>query len=234
MNKFIFMLCLVISNLVHAADMDAIFRLQTKSIVKVKNEKNEDAIAMIVMGGTAFSIALPDYKKKNILLTACHNIIRWKVDGTPELQEEIYIEIPNGAEKSWVQCKVLKFDVAKDLAILQLPMELPTQLKLTTTDSKKGDKMLLVGSLLGNPIQAFKGELEKKYDMGKLTYRAKVDNFNHGMSGGPVISVEEDTVVGVIIEGYMGPLGPLDPNLDPHIGLYVPIHVIESFLRDDK
>jgi S1-C subfamily serine protease len=193
------------------------FKEVSNSTVRFKYERIENK-ALITGHGTAFGIDLSNWglKGKNYLFSAAHNVL----DDQDKVYEDLWVEI-NG---DWLKCTVIKYDKSLDICILKVKAELNV-LQLDEDDISPKDKLVIAGSVMGNPVKLFFGTLQKKFRKGSIHSCAKIE-FNQGDSGSPVVNIKTAKVIGMMTAGI-----PKKGGLDLEHGLYVPIIAIKDFLQ---
>ena len=232
MKKYIpllFMVCIINTASVMCAEFsESVFRIKSKIRMLMINEKKELMLMEGYTIGTAFCISLPG-DKKNLLMTACHNLVYTEpLLNVPVDVESTEIEIPQAkGPPIWLPIKVVKKDVKLDIAIIKTEEPVGKMLSFSTKEPEKKDKLVISGAIRGEPIQEFKAKMDEKFWNGDINSRMETSSFGQGMSGGPVLL--NGKVVGIIVAGIR--LNG-DAGLNPKIGLFAPISVINTFLKD--
>jgi len=179
--------------------------------MRLKYVRYQDGVA-ITGHGSAWAV------KKNWLFSAAHNVL----DATDKPFETIQIEV---APDSWLPARVLRWDKDLDVCILEIghPLE---PLKLADGDPEEGTPITIVGAMRGTPVDRYHGVVEKRWYGATARTLARV-KFDHGLSGAPVVSARG--VVGVAVCGV-----PLDADLDPKVGLFVPVSIVRWFIKQTE
>ncbi|HYF49314.1 MAG TPA: LysM peptidoglycan-binding domain-containing protein [Planctomycetota bacterium] len=211
---------LLFADLAHASDADRSAML--RHAVRIRYERTENG-ALITGHGTAFGVNLTDWglSGRRYLLTAAHNVL----DNSNKPYGTLKIEITEGTRTYWSQCKVLLVDADLDLCVVESGDDVPSICELATSDEALGARVVMAGSPRGVPVALYDGIMGQRYYRGAA--RSVVDvQFDHGCSGGPLYSAKTGKAVGVAVAGI-----PMDRDLDPTKGLFVPVGAIESFLE---
>lgn len=181
-------------------------------------------ITVITGHGTTFAVDLLKYgfASKRLLLTAAHNVLD---AGKPiaKIVAEVDWRCPD-LRNNWIPVRIIALDTDLDLCLLEASEDVPALLELGERDPPLHGKISLLGSPKGEYIQEFAGIVIKRFERGTARYSAKV-TFQHGDSGGPIIA--DGKVAGIAVAGI-----PKEGDLDPDIGLFVPISGILAFLEE--
>jgi hypothetical protein len=187
-------------------------RASVFKVMSSRAEKGEDnKIQIIHSAGTAFAVG------KRSVITAAHNVSDRK---SRVFYEDIKILTENG----WVKCKVSKKSHL-DICELELDSDV-SECVLAAGDADPGKSVELYGSVNAAPISHAEGKVIRKYH-SDLVYTLAELRFDHGCSGGPVIS--GGRVVGMVVAGVPTTNGKLDTGKC----LYLPVQVIRQFLAGE-
>jgi LysM repeat protein len=206
---------------VSAAETD-FERLLLKSTVRFRSERMEGR-DLVTGHGTAFGVDLKQfgYPGKRYLLSAAHNVL----DNDGRLHDTLKLEMSRGAQFYWTSCKVVAFDQDLDICLVECKEELPEVMQLDNAELAPGNPLLLAGSPRGIPVALFRGFVMRRFYNGSVRSAARIA-FDHGDSGGPMVSPRSGRVAGVAVAGI-----PKDGDLDHTVGLFVPLEGITSFLE---
>lgn len=172
--------------------------------------------------GTAFGIDVSKwgYKDKCYLLTAAHNVVAGS---------DIRINKGN----LWPKCTVEAIDPELDICLLKCEEDV-ANLELADKDAHNGEEIKMIGSKKAGDIKEYKGKIVKQYYEKFCTTLMKVEDFDHGHSGGPILDVL-GKVIGMVVAGIPNKHSndPFD-NMEHDKGTFLPVSAIESFLYDHK
>ena len=158
---------------------------------------------------------------RRYLLTAAHNVLD---DGEKQPYASLKIELRDGKAARWAACRAVAWDGDLDLALIKCDEDLSQLLELDDKDAAEGSQVTMAGSPLGIPVALFKGSVIRRFERGTARSAIKIP-FNHGDSGGPMVSPLLK-VVGMAVAGI-----PKDGDLDHEVGLFLPVTAIISFLE---
>jgi hypothetical protein len=185
--------------------------LANDAVVRLRYERQYQGES-ITGHGTAFAIG------KRTLLTATHNVFdSWK---SGKFYDALRIEVKG----DWIACRVKASDEYSDVCLLETDTDM-SALKLAADELKTGESLSLDASARGEHVKRYAGRLTRKFKSGLAWHEMKIE-FDHGMSGGPVLNVAGE-VIGMAVAGT-----PKNGDLDHESGLYVPVVVIRAFLEE--
>lgn len=191
-----------------------------RSTARFKRSYHKDGY-LVTGHGTAFGVDLSafGYVGKQYLLTAWHNTVD-DADPDPLLQVEI--------SGTWVACKVLACDKETDICLLESSVAMSDVITLDNAELALNDPLVLCGSPRGVPIGLFIGSLKERFVRGSYKMLAEIP-FDHGDSGGPVVSQKTYKLIGMAVSGV-----PKNGDINTQFMLYMPLSVIASFLQDNR
>ena len=181
---------------------------------------------MTVTGhGTAFGIDLSEYgyDQPRYCLTACH-VIR---DHDGSMRPVLKVELKNEKGIYWSNCKVMAFDAALDIGLLECESDLPSRARFADQDSIAGSPVLLVGCPTGICPTPYGGYLTEREGLERAS--AHVEFFKQGCSGGPIFDGNSYKVIGLAVAGIRSGRGY--EEMDPHTSLFIPLDRIKHFIQ---
>lgn len=198
--------------------------LALQSTVRICSEREENG-KLVVGHGTAFGVDLSQfgYPGKRYLLSAGHNVL----DASGHIRSTLKLELKTESGTHWSQCKVAAYDQDLDVCLVESREELPAILQLDSKEAMPGAPVVLAGSPRGVPVALFNGSVLRCFDRGTVRSSVQIP-FDHGDSGGPVLSPRTGKVAGVAVAGV-----PKDGDMDHTVGLFLPLAAISSFLESN-
>jgi len=201
---------LLMANL-FAADLSVAFRLQY--------ERSEGGVT-ITGHGVAFAADLAAYgfKGKKFMLSAAHNVLD---DQTKKPFDTLRVEV---TPQRLIKCRAVVWDTDFDLCVLKAEDNLPDQLALGGADAAAGARITMLAGPWGEAIRPLTGKVLRRFERGTVRTSMAV-KFDPGDSGAPLLDAE-GKVVGVAVAGV-----PKDGDIDPEVGLFVPLVMLKAFLE---
>jgi hypothetical protein len=224
-KKIIPLLIFALAAFVVGAEENSLDRTLLQGTVRIRYERM-DRGTTISGHGTAFGVELSQYglTGRRFLLSAAHNVL----DEKKHPYNNLKVELRDGNRVYWTACRPVAWDEYLDLCLLECGEDLRQLLRLDENDSAVGCRIALAGSPRDTPVAIFNGIVTQRFERGTARSEARV-TFDHGDSGGPVVSRLTGKVAGVAVAGL-----PKDGDLDHNIGLFVPVAAVCTFLENNR
>lgn len=175
--------------------------------------------------GTCFSVDLTEFgaNEKNYVITCAHVV---GMDKTIKVE----VNSKDGRRREWVPATIVSVDYEKDLCLLKIDVDRPTDIKIAQKDIMEvGDAVMVIGCPEGTlpsvSLGYFSGRSYEVYgekNYGDLWQSSAA--VYPGNSGGPVYDPNTQEVIGVEDAG-IGTHG-----FAANVSFYVPLPVLRSFL----
>jgi len=145
---------------------------------RVKSNFQPDKQTLCSQHGLSFPVR---HDGNDYIITAAHVILyAGNLAKNGEKPKEILVDFPVG----WIRCEIVKLDRTFDLCVLRPAIKPPFVLNIEEKGPKEGQKIINPNFFVGMEMSMKKGKMTER--IGPL-WTARIEDFNHGSSGGPVL-----------------------------------------------